>query len=180
MSFEQPWFERAYDEHARAVFRAAYRVLADTVQAQDVVQDVFFGLWRDPERFDPRRGPLGNYLRMVARSRALDVVREAQVARRAGTRLRALAAAERDGRSDERPAPAAELRRDRAIVLAALLRLPPPQRDALVLAYWGGLTADQIAAREREPLGTVKSRIRLGLMRLRDECAPELDARLAA
>jgi RNA polymerase sigma-70 factor (ECF subfamily) len=173
-------FERTYDEHSRAVFGAAYRVLGDTAHAQDVVQDVFLSLWREPERFDPRRGPLGSYLRMMARSRALDIWREAQVAHRARRRLRVLAAVD-EGRVDDRPSPATERRTASAVVRRALLRLPPAQRDAIVLAYWGGLTADQIAARSAAPLGTVKSRIRLGLLRLRDECAPELaDAPLAA
>src|SRR3954467_2413999 len=84
-------FERLYDDHARGVFSVACRVLGDATQAQDVVQDVFLGLWHDPSRFDSRRGPIGHYLRMVARSRALDLWREAQVAHRARTRLRVIA-----------------------------------------------------------------------------------------
>src|SRR3954471_4188797 len=81
-------FERLYDEHARGVFGVACRGLGDATQAQDVVQEVFLGLWRDPDRFDAGRGPLGHYLRMVARSKALDVRRGEQVANRARTRLR--------------------------------------------------------------------------------------------
>src|SRR6185295_19188267 len=76
-------FERAYDQHARSVYRAAYRVLGSTAQAQDVVQDVFLKLWRDPGKFDARRGELGSYLRVMARSRALDTWREVQAAGRA-------------------------------------------------------------------------------------------------
>jgi RNA polymerase sigma-70 factor (ECF subfamily) len=173
-------FERVYDEHARGVFGVACRVLGDSTRAQDVVQDVFLGLWRDPSRYDVRRGPIGPYLRMVARSRALDVWREAQVAGRAKDRLRALMKAEEEP-LDERPVAAAERRVRSVAVRRALMRLPDAQREAIVLAYWGGLTAEEIAAGSGTPLGTVKSRIRLGVLKLRDQCAPALaDVPLAA
>ena len=79
-------FEQAYDDHARGAYRAAYRVLGDAAQAQDVVQDVFLKLWRQPGKFDARRGELGSYLRLMARSRALDLWREGQAAGRASDR----------------------------------------------------------------------------------------------
>jgi RNA polymerase sigma-70 factor (ECF subfamily) len=173
-------FERLYDEHARGVFAVACRVLGDVTQAQDVVQDVFLSLWRDPARFDPRRGPVGHYLRMVARSRALDIWREAQVANRAKTRLRAVARGQ-EGPLEERPAAAAERRAGMAVVRRELMRLPDVQREAIVLSYWGGLTAEQIAANSGTPVGTVKSRIRLGVIKLREKCEQDLtDAPLAA
>jgi RNA polymerase sigma-70 factor (ECF subfamily) len=173
-------FERAYDEHARGVFGVACRVLRDAHQAQDVVQDVFLGLWRDPERFDERRGPLGHYLRMCARSRALDVWREAQVADRANNRMKVLAEGY-EGPVDERPVVAVERDVRSVVVRRALMRLPESQREAIVLAYWGGLTAEEIADSSGTPLGTVKSRIRLGVLKLRDQCAPDLtDMPLAA
>src|ERR671911_440585 len=109
-------FGRAYDEHSRAVYTAAYRILGNAAQAQDVVQDVFLRLWRRPRTFDAQRGELGPYVRMMARSRALDLWRE-----------------------------------------------------GVVMAYWGGLTADEIARRIEVPLGTAKSRIRLGLEKLRSD-----------
>src|SRR3954453_21167573 len=96
-------FERLYGEHSGMLLSVAYRVLGDSALAQDVVQEVFLGLWRGPSRFDARRGPSGNYLRMVARSRALDVLRESQVAGRANDRLRSLAKAE-EGPLELRPA----------------------------------------------------------------------------
>ena len=166
-------FERAYDEHARGVFVVAWQVLGDASEAQDVVQDVFLGLWRDPGRFDERRGTIGHYLRMVARSRALDIWREEQVAGRASDRMRALARSEA-GRPDERPVAAVERQVSRVAVQRALMRLPDVQRETLVLAYWGGLTAEEIADNSGTPLGTVKSRIRLGLLKLRAQCAPDL------
>jgi RNA polymerase sigma-70 factor (ECF subfamily) len=173
-------FERAYDDHARGVFSVACRVLGDSTQAQDVVQDVFLSLWRDPGRFDERRGPLGHYLRMCARSRALDMWREAQVAGRANDRMRILAEAE-EAPVDARPVVAAERRVRSVVVRRALMRLPEVQREAIVLTYWGGYTAEEIAERSGTPLGTVKSRIRLGVLKLRDQCTPYLgDLPLAA
>ena len=172
-------FERAYDEHARGVYAAALRILGNPAQAQDVVQDVFLRVWRRPGSFDARRGELGSYLRLMARSRALDLWREGQAAGRASDRLKLVAVGD-EGRVDERPSAAAERDDERAAVRKALHRLPGPQREAVVLAYWGGLTADEIARRSRVPLGTAKSRIRLGVARLRDECGDALAGDLPA
>jgi RNA polymerase sigma-70 factor (ECF subfamily) len=171
-------FERLYDEHSSNVYRTALRVLGNRTQAQDVVQDVFMRLWRQPERFDATRGTIAGYLRLMAHTRAVDLWREAKVARRAGERLELLAARE-EPRVDDRPALAAELRRDRLVVLAQLTRLPAPQRQALVMAYWGGLTADEIAERSGVPVGTIKSRLRLGLIKMRQRCEPQLGAEQA-
>jgi RNA polymerase sigma-70 factor, ECF subfamily len=166
-------FEQLYDEHSGRLLSVAYRVLGDSAQAQDVVQDVFLGLWRDPSRFDATRGPIGHYLRMVARSRALDVLRESQVAGRARDRMLSLAKAEEEP-TELRPPAAAERHARSVVVRRALMRLPDVQREAIVLAYWGGLTAEQIAANSRTPVGTVKSRIRLGVLKLREQCTPAL------
>ena len=163
-------FGRVYDEHARSVYGAALRILGDPAQAQDVAQDVFLKLWRDPAKFDAKRGDVGTYLRLMARSRALDLYRESQAAGRARDRLE-LVATHEPPRVDDRPTLAAERGSDRAAVVEALRRLPAPQREALVLAYWGGLTADEIARRVGVPLGTAKSRIRLGMAKLRGEIA---------
>jgi RNA polymerase sigma-70 factor, ECF subfamily len=172
-------FSAVYDEHHRGVYAAALRILGNPAQAQDVVQDVFLRLWRRPDAFDARRGQLGPYLRLMARSRALDLWREGQAAGRASDRL-ALVTPEDDGRPDDRPDARLERDEGRGAVREALRRLPTAQREALVLAYWGGLTADQIAQRSDVPLGTAKSRIRLGLAKLRDECADELGMATAA
>ena len=81
-------FRRVFAEHERGVYAAAFRILGDAAQAQDVVQDVFLRLWRRPGSFDPDRGELGSYLRLMARSRALDLWREGQAAGRAADRLK--------------------------------------------------------------------------------------------
>ncbi|CAA9475806.1 MAG: RNA polymerase ECF-type sigma factor [uncultured Solirubrobacteraceae bacterium] len=172
MRLEDPTtFARVYDEHYRGVYGAAYRILSNVAQAQDVTQDVFLRAWRAPGKFDAKRGELGSYLRLMARSRALDVWREGQAAGRASDRLKLVVARE-EPRVEDRPAPMAERESDRSAIRDALRHLPDPQREAVVLAYWGGLTADQIAKRAGVPLGTAKSRIRLGLAKLRDEIEP--------
>jgi RNA polymerase sigma-70 factor, ECF subfamily len=161
-------FARVYDEHHRGVYAAAHRILGNAPQAQDVVQDVFLRLWRNPHKFDGRRGEVGSYLRLMARSRALDVWREGQAAGRATDRLK-LVVGQEDARVEDRPAAMVEREGDRRAVRGAVAALPDPQREAVVLAYWGGLTAEEISRRSRVPLGTVKSRIRLGLVKLRAE-----------
>ena len=157
-------FSRAYAQHARTVHKVAMAVLNDHARAQDVVQDVFLRLWRRPESFDARRGGLGPYLRVMARSRAVDVWRETQARHRISDRLRW---------SNERLEDAADgdtgLAPEREDLRVAIRRLPARQREAVVLTYWGGLTAEEVARHADVPLGTAKSRVRLGVMRLRAE-----------
>jgi RNA polymerase sigma-70 factor (ECF subfamily) len=171
-------FARAYDDHARSVYGAALRILGDPARAQDVTQDVFLRVWRSPGRFDRRRGELGSYLRLMGRSRALDVWREGQAAGRARDRLELVVAGDEAVRADDRPSALVERDEERATVRRALGRLPEAQREAVALAYFGELTADEIARRSGVPLGTAKSRIRLGLAKLRGEIegAPAGDA----
>jgi RNA polymerase sigma-70 factor (ECF subfamily) len=169
-------FRQVFEAHERGVHAAALRILGNPAQAQDVVQDVFLRIWRRPGSFDAGRGEIGSYLRMMARSRALDLWREGQALGRASDRLTVVASTA-EGRIEDQPAVMLERNDTRETVREALRLLPEPQREALVLAYWGGMSADQIARREHVPLGTAKSRIRLGLARLREECpALALDA----
>jgi RNA polymerase sigma-70 factor (ECF subfamily) len=165
---DQAAFARIYDEHASSVYGAALRVLGNPATAQDVAQDVFLRLWRSPGKFDARRGDLGAYLRLMARSRALDLWRTGQAAGRATDRMK-IAAGLDEPRAEEQPAVHAEHDERRRALRAALGTLPEAQREAVVLAYWGGLTADEIARRAGVPLGTAKSRVRLGLQRMRAE-----------
>jgi len=140
-------------------------VLGDSARAQDVVQDVFLRLWRRPEAFDMRRGALGPYLRVMARSRALDMHREHRASERIADRLRL-----RTERVEAAPDP--RLAPEREDLRIALRELPDGQREAVVLTYWGGLTAEEVARHAGVPLGTAKSRVRLGVMRLRAAYAP--------
>ena len=172
---DQTTFSAIYDSHNRGVYAAAYRILGNDAQAQDVCQDVFLRVWRNPTKYDSRRGELGSYLRLMARSRALDLWREAQAAGRASDRLKVVVSMD-EPRVEDRPDQVTERDGDRAVVREALTALPDPQREAVVLAYWGGLTADEIARRSGVPLGTAKSRIRLGLAKLREEIGSGLEA----
>jgi RNA polymerase sigma-70 factor (ECF subfamily) len=159
-------FARVYDEHGPAVYGSALRVLGNPATAQDVAQDVFLRLWRRPRAFDARRGDLGAYLRLMARSRALDMWRTTQAGGRATDRLK-IASGRDEARPETEPVARFERAEHAQSVRAALSALPAPQREAVVLAYWGGLTADEIAERSGVPLGTAKSRVRLGLQRMR-------------
>jgi RNA polymerase sigma-70 factor (ECF subfamily) len=160
-------FADVFDEHAAGVHATAMHVLRDAARADDVVQDVFLRLWRRPGAWDPSRGPLGAYLRLMARSRALDLWREAAVRDRARQRAEDAVTIDPPRAAAETPEPAALRTAERESLHAALAALSEEQRSAVALAYWGGLTAEQIAARANIPLGTAKSRIRLGLRRLR-------------
>ncbi|HEX8205403.1 MAG TPA: sigma-70 family RNA polymerase sigma factor [Solirubrobacteraceae bacterium] len=159
---EPSTFSRIYSEHAGEVEAIARRVVGCTAQAQDVTHDVFLRLWLNPGTFDPARGDVGKYLRMLARSRAIDATRTRGAAGRASERLRESA--------PEPVAGPAEPRGDeRERLVRALRRLPGPQREALVLSYWADLRDHEVAHHAGVPLGTAKSRIRLGLRRLRDD-----------
>jgi RNA polymerase sigma-70 factor (ECF subfamily) len=157
-----------YDAHARAVYSLALRIVRDEADAEDVLQDVFAQAWRQARRYDPARGTVAAWLLTMARTRAIDRLR----ARRA--RPDTSAPASDDGTWLDVSAPVVDpgdalaASRDAARVRAALEALPLLQRLAIELAYFEGLTQSQIAERLEEPLGTVKTRIRLGLLKLRD------------
>lgn len=157
-------FQTVYAAHSRRVYANAYRILGDRTRAEDVAQDVFLRLWLHPDRFDERRGELGGYLALMARSRALDLARSEAAASRAGDRL--TAAVEADPPQPERPDERAEARDHATGVRAAVARLPKLQREAVALAFWGDLPAREIAERTGVPLGTARSRLRLGLEKL--------------
>jgi len=160
-------FDRAYHEHAPAMLASANRVLRDTDAAEDVVHDVFMALWRKPTAFDASRGSLGSYLTMMARSRALDRWRTRVARDSAVDRVKQQIRPESVVAED-----AAEpvLRRDGSRrMLHALDKLPGDQREAVLLAFGKGLTAREIASAAGVPLGTAKSRVRLGLAKARTE-----------
>jgi len=163
-------FAVLYDRYIDLVYSASFRVLADAGLAEDASQDVFVRLWRRPETFIAERGRFLSWLMSVTRNRAVDELRaRGRRRRREGSSL---------GEPDEAAEPlfstepvdpqgSAELHEDQAAVRQALLALPGDQKIALELAYFGGLTQQEIAARLHEPLGTVKTRIRLGMQKLR-------------
>jgi RNA polymerase sigma-70 factor (ECF subfamily) len=147
------------------VFPLILRIVRERADASDVLQEVFWEAWRDAGNYDASRGSPEAWMITRARTRAIDRVRATR--RRTETFVapldEAVAAAPADPAGD-----AAERAADRGTVRSALRRLPDAQREVIELAYYAGLTQTEIADKIKQPLGTVKTRIRLGLERLRD------------
>ena len=149
---------RLYDRYSSIVYSVALRVLGDTGRAEDVLQEVFMQLWRNPGVFDSSRGNLGAWLAVIARNRAIDVIRKRQPETDIAD---VIVSVEPDMAGDAERARAMEK------VRGALGDMPAAQRSALEMAYFEGLTHTEIAAKTGEPLGTIKTRIRAGLLTLR-------------
>jgi len=147
-----------YDRYSAIVYSIALRVLGDTGKAEDILQEVFMQLWRNPGGFDSSRGHLAPWLAVIARNRAIDLLRkhhsEADI---------------EDVVVSVEPDMAGEAERARAMekVRGTLGAMPPAQRAALEMAYFEGLSHTEISAKTGEPLGTIKTRIRAGLLALR-------------
>lgn len=155
--------EELYDRYRSMAYGIALRITNDAALAEDVVQEAFLGAWRNAARYASGRGSVKTWLLAIVHHRAIDAVRR----RRPTTELP----------DQDQPTPAAFTvpdvwaevagRLDAGTVRAALAALPEAQREALELAYFGGLTQVEIAERTTTPLGTVKSRMRLGLLTMR-------------
>ena len=169
-SASTPTFAEVYARNRPGVYATALRVLGRAAEAEDVTQEVFVKFWRSPERFDPRRGEIGPYLRLMARSRSLDLLRHEQADGRARDRLKAVSPRDEVPR-EQRPPEVAERDEQRGILREVLRKLPVEQREALVLAFWGGMSAREVAAAAGVPFGTARSRMRLGLEKLRADAA---------
>jgi RNA polymerase sigma-70 factor (ECF subfamily) len=147
-----------YDRYSSIVYAVALRVLQDTGAAEDVLQDIFMQLWRNPGAFNASRGNMAAWLAVIARHRAIDGLRR----RKPENDIEEIVVSvEQDLASD------ADRSRAMDKVRGALQTMPEPQRSALELAYFEGLTHVEIAAKTGEPLGTIKTRIRTGLLTLR-------------
>ena len=147
-----------YDRYSGIVYAVALRVLGNTSSAEDVVQEVFLQLWRNPQAFDAERGKLAPWLAVIARNRSIDVLRKLPV----------------EDDIDELPVSTGVNLEDEAAeriaiarVRGVLAQLPQDQRRLLEMAFFEGMTHSEIAAKTGEPLGTVKTRIRSGLQALR-------------
>jgi len=159
-------FEQLYDRHSRAVYSLVLRILQQAGTAEEVVQDVFLQLWRNAGQYDASRGPFIPWLLTLARHRALDTLR-----------LKSERQRRREDQTEELPPVVAappefekqlDEKRFAEKVRTLMSFLNPQQRKAIELAYFEGLSHSEIAAVLKEPLGTVKSWIRNGLLRLKE------------
>lgn len=155
--------QELYDRYRTMAYSIALRITADASLAEDVVQEAFLGVWRNAGKYVTGRGSVKTWLLAIVHHRAVDAVRR----RRPTTEL---------PKREDVPPPALQLPDiwhdvaaglDREEIAAAMATLSDVQREAIELAYWGGLTQQEIAERTGTPLGTVKSRVRLGLVALR-------------
>lgn len=163
MARDESALRHAIDAYGSLVHGMAARVIADPTLAEEVAQDTFLALWRRPGAFDPARGSLQSFLLGVARNKAVDLVRKEQSLRRRRDELAAETATKPD--FDDSLQASVEERRE---VSLALARLSEVQREALVLAYFGGRTYKEVAEELGIPEGTAKTRLRDGLMKLRE------------
>jgi RNA polymerase sigma-70 factor (ECF subfamily) len=150
-----------YDRHGGHVLAIARRVLGGRSEAEEIVQETFVQVWRRASDYNPTRGGVAAWVMTIARSRAIDRLRALGAADRAAIR-----AAADDAPQAPLPAELAERRQLREQVGAALRKLPEEQRAAIELAYFEGLSQSEIATRIGDPLGTVKTRVRLGMRKL--------------
>ena len=166
--------EALYDRYHAMAYALALRITTETGLAEDVVQDSFLGVWRNAARYDEPKGSVRGWLLAIVRHRAIDAIRR----QRNGVALG-------DQADDTLPAsltipdiwPEVAGRLDAEQVRQALTALPPAQREVIELAYFDGLTQREIASHTNAPLGTVKSRMRLGLVALRGQLAGATDGR---
>ena len=164
---DQSALDTLYERYSKVVYAIALRVVGQPADAEDVVVDSFWQVWQQAANYDVSRGQLRTWIVTIARSRALDRLR---VLRRSP-----LAEAEevdmlgREVVADDDPEQAAWLSQKSYIVRSAMAALPREQRQALELAYYHGFSQSEVAQRLGEPLGTIKTRIRLGMMKLREQ-----------
>jgi RNA polymerase sigma-70 factor (ECF subfamily) len=159
-----------YDRHGGLVYAIALRITGDRQTAEEVVQDVFQSIWQTAATYQPGRGPTVAWLIGIARHRAIDAIRSRR--ERARAREQTMGDSDTPLQIPGGPDPAATDLDTPEAVRAALASLPPAQRQAVELAYFGGLTRVEIADRLGEPLGTVKTRLRLAMLKLRDLLRP--------
>ncbi len=166
-----------YDRHVTMVHGLGLKILRDPTEAEDLVQDVFLHLWRRAELFDGERGQFTGWLVSLTRNRAIDRLRARRTRERKGDEFEAEVAT---GPVSWTPGPdeSAYVGELRGAVAKALAVLPDAQRTALEMAYFGGMSHSEIAERLAAPLGTVKARIRQGMIRLRDLLGEFADAGL--
>ena len=165
-----------YDRHGSTVYALARAIVGERADTEEVVADAFGQAWRTAGQFDPARGSVTAWLTTITRTRALDLVR----ARGRRSKVLARAAQESDAgfatplASSDAPDRDVERQETRQLVTRSLGALPEAQRRVIELAYFGGLSHSEIAAELKEPLGTVKTRLRAGMGKLREALSPRI------
>ena len=160
-----------YDRWSPLVFSLCVHILGDDDEAEEAVEETFWQAWRQAARYDTSRGAVSTWLTTIARSRALDRLRASR--RRKEDAMTDLSEAKRmaveaTARGEDDPARGAEVAERRVLVRQALRALPAEQSEVLELAYFRGLSQTEIAERTGQPLGTIKTRVRLAMEKLRD------------
>ena len=166
---DQPALAEFYDASSAKVFGLVMKILADRTVAEEVTMDVYTQVWRRASTYDTERGTPGSWLMMLAKTRAIDRFRSSYLER--GRQVPLDQAAEVPGDAATPEQYSADLERQR-LVQEAMASLSAEQRQAIALAYYWGLSQSEIADRLQLPLGTVKTRMRLGMIRLREVLAP--------
>lgn len=163
-----------YTRYGNLVYSVALRVVRDPHVAEDMTQEIFFRLWRKPESYAATRGKFSTWLTSVSRNRAVDEIRSRNRRFRHETASPEEQEREFAGPENVDPAMRAEVSDQRRLIMLAMESIPAEQRETIELAYFGGLTQQEIAERLNQPLGTVKTRIRLGMQKLRVVLAPQI------
>ena len=151
-----------YERCSARALAVALKILRARPDAEEIIQETFLEVWKRAREYDPQRGGIEGWVLTIARSRAIDRLRTAG----AGARLKTAQQAESPPDLVVAPPDAAEQQQERERVAAALATLPPEQRSAVEMAYFEGLSQREIAERTGDPLGTVKTRMRLGMEKL--------------
>jgi RNA polymerase sigma-70 factor (ECF subfamily) len=166
-------FEQLYDRYCGVLFSTAYRILNQQEAAEDLLQDVFVQIWEKAPMYDPKRGRPLTWVITLTRNRSIDRLRSTQRRQKLSEEV-GREAEIADYQSDKSSADEISLGERNRIVRSAVMQLSPDQRRAIELAFFSGLTQTEIAEKLKEPLGTVKARIRRGMMKLRDLLKAEL------
>jgi RNA polymerase sigma-70 factor, ECF subfamily len=160
-------FAEFYDRNSRLMFSVASKILNDAGEAEDVLQETFVQIWEKARKFDPKLGKPSSWVAIMVRNKAIDRIRASQrrsrLADEAGAEF-AIASEVRDTANE-----AMHGHEKAKLIQSAIVELPVEQRRAIELAYFSGLTQDEISKKLNEPLGTIKARIRRGLLKLRDQ-----------
>jgi RNA polymerase sigma-70 factor (ECF subfamily) len=168
-------FRQLYERYAGVLFSSAYRVLNDQTETEDVVQDVFVQIWDKARLYDRKRGKPLTWALTLTRNKSIDRLRSVKRRHRLKDEVEKEASVgEQLGAGSDRPAQQVSSSETNRLVRDAVLKLSDEQRQAIEMAYFGGLTQNEIARELAEPLGTVKARIRRGMIKLKDIIEPKL------